>query len=65
LTVDAARSIRDVNGGLFGHRPEDRVLELLDSAYAEHSIVVVEIKVDPIFDWIRSDPRFEDFLRRV
>jgi tetratricopeptide (TPR) repeat protein len=44
---------------------KDRVLDLLERAYAEHSNSVVEIKVDPIYDPIRSDPRFKDFLRRV
>jgi TolB-like protein/DNA-binding winged helix-turn-helix (wHTH) protein len=45
--------------------PKERVLELLESAYAEHSNSVVEIKVDPIYDPIRSDPRFKDLLRRL
>jgi TolB-like protein/DNA-binding winged helix-turn-helix (wHTH) protein/Flp pilus assembly protein TadD len=44
---------------------KERVLELLERAYAEHSNALVQIKVDPIYDPIRSDPRFEDLLRRV
>ena len=45
--------------------PKERVLELLEKAYAEHSNSVVEIKVDPIYDPIRNDPRFKDLLRRL
>jgi tetratricopeptide (TPR) repeat protein len=48
-----------------GTGQKERVLELLDRAYAEHSNSVVEVKVDPIYDPIRSDPRFKDFLRRI
>ena len=48
-----------------GTGQKERVLELLERAYAEHSNALVQIKVDPIYDPIRSDPRFEDLLRRV
>jgi TolB-like protein/DNA-binding winged helix-turn-helix (wHTH) protein/Tfp pilus assembly protein PilF len=44
---------------------KERVLKLLESAYADHSNAIVQIKVDPIYDPIRNDPRFEDLLRRV
>ena len=44
---------------------KERVLKLLESAYADHSNAIVQIKVDPIYDPIRSDPRFGDLLRRV
>ena len=40
-------------------------IELLQQAYSEHSNVVAQIKVDPMFDPIRSDPRFRDLLQRV
>ena len=48
-----------------GMGQKERVLELLEKAYSEHSNVVMPIKVDPIYDPIRSDPRFEDLLRHV
>jgi TolB-like protein/DNA-binding winged helix-turn-helix (wHTH) protein/Flp pilus assembly protein TadD len=48
-----------------GTDQKDRVIEMLQEAYAEHSHVVTLIKVDPMYDLIRSDPRFEDLLRRV
>jgi TolB-like protein/DNA-binding winged helix-turn-helix (wHTH) protein/Tfp pilus assembly protein PilF len=44
---------------------KERVLKLLESAYADHSNAIVQIKVDPIYDPIRSDPRFADLLRRA
>ncbi len=44
---------------------KDRAIEMLQRAYSEHSNVVVQIKVNPMFDPIRNDPRFKDLLRRV
>jgi TolB-like protein/DNA-binding winged helix-turn-helix (wHTH) protein/Tfp pilus assembly protein PilF len=44
---------------------KERVLDLLERAYAEHSPVVAQIKTNPIYDPIRSDPRFQELLRRV
>jgi hypothetical protein len=44
---------------------KDRALKWLERAYAEHSDHLVLLKVDPIFDGLRSDPRFIDLLRRV
>ena len=44
---------------------KDQVIALLQKAYAEHSNTVVGIKVDPSYDPLRSDPRFQDLLRRV
>jgi tetratricopeptide (TPR) repeat protein len=48
-----------------GTGQKERVIELLQRAYSEHSNAVVQIKVDPMYDPIRGDPRFEDLLRRV
>jgi hypothetical protein len=42
---------------------KDRVIELLQRAYSDHSNAVMPIKVEPIYDPIRNDPRFEDLLR--
>ncbi len=49
----------------WGTGENERVLDLLERAYAEHSPVVAQMKVDPIYDPIRSDPRFQDLLRRA
>jgi TolB-like protein/DNA-binding winged helix-turn-helix (wHTH) protein/Tfp pilus assembly protein PilF len=43
----------------------DRALESLDRAYQERSSWMVHLKVDPRLDPLRSDPRFQNLLRRV
>jgi adenylate cyclase len=43
----------------------DQAFQCLNRAHAARSFQMVSLKVDPSFDNIRSDPRFEDFLRRV
>ena len=45
---------------------KDKALEWLEKAYEDRSISgAPEINVDPIFDPLRSDPRFQDLLRRM
>jgi len=44
---------------------KESVIDLLQKAYSEHSNAVVPIKVDPIYDSIRNDPRVQDLLRRM
>jgi TolB-like protein/DNA-binding winged helix-turn-helix (wHTH) protein/Flp pilus assembly protein TadD len=43
----------------------DQTIALLQQAVAGHSNVVTSIKVDPMYDPLRSDPRFQELLRRV
>ena len=46
---------------------KDKAFEWLEKSYEERSIgsAFASIKVDPIFDPLRSDPRFADLLRRM
>jgi eukaryotic-like serine/threonine-protein kinase len=46
---------------------KDKTFEWLEKAYEDRSIgsSFVNVKVDPIFDPLRSDPRFADLLRRM
>lgn len=44
---------------------KDQAFFWLEKAYAQHSNAMTWLKVGPIFDPLRSDPRFQDFLRRV
>jgi TolB-like protein/DNA-binding winged helix-turn-helix (wHTH) protein/Flp pilus assembly protein TadD len=48
-----------------GTGQKERMIDLLQEAYSEHSNSVVQIKVDPMYDPVRNDPRFADLLRRV
>ena len=44
---------------------KDEALAWLDKACEARSINVVDLKVDPRFDTLRSDPRFTNLLRRM
>jgi hypothetical protein len=43
----------------------DQALASLEKAYAQHSNLMVSLKVEPAFDPLRSDPRFQDLLHGV
>ena len=42
-----------------------RALEWLEKAYEERSGWLVNLKIDPLLDRLRSDKRFQDLVRRV
>jgi TolB-like protein/Tfp pilus assembly protein PilF len=44
---------------------KDRAFAWLEKAYEDHDSGLVSIAVEPMFDPIRSDPRFKDILRRM
>lgn len=43
----------------------DQVFAVLQKAFDERSNALTGLKVDPLYDPLRSDPRFQDLLRRV
>jgi len=57
-----AEPLADIYVGLGEY---EEALALLERAYEEHSIMLVWLKVDPLYDPLRSDPRFQDLLRRL
>jgi hypothetical protein len=44
---------------------KERCFSWLEKAYQEKSIVIFSMKIDPMWDPLRSDPRFADLLRRA
>jgi TolB-like protein/DNA-binding winged helix-turn-helix (wHTH) protein/tetratricopeptide (TPR) repeat protein len=44
---------------------KDKALDSLQLAYASHSNIITSLKVEPAFDPLRDEPRFQDLLRRV
>jgi serine/threonine-protein kinase len=44
---------------------KDRAYEWLERMYEERSYYVTWLKVDPVFDPLRAEPRFQDLLRRI
>jgi len=43
----------------------DQAFTWLEQAYVQHSNALVTLRVEPRFDPLRSDARFQDLLRRV
>jgi len=44
---------------------KDATLEWLEKAYDDHSMWLIFVNSYPIFDFLRSDPRFQDLVRRM
>jgi hypothetical protein len=42
-----------------------QTLICLEQAYKEQSLILLYLKVHPIFDSLRDDPSFKDLIHRV
>jgi serine/threonine-protein kinase len=43
----------------------DPVFEWLERAYEEHKPRILHVKFDPKYDFVHSDPRFQNLMRRI
>ncbi len=48
-----------------GMGKKDQAFQWLEKAYSQHSNALTKLKVEPAYDPLRGDPRFQDLLRRV
>jgi TolB-like protein/DNA-binding winged helix-turn-helix (wHTH) protein/Tfp pilus assembly protein PilF len=48
-----------------GMNQKDQAFDLLQKALSMHSNALTALKVDPIYDPLRDDPRFQELLRHV
>ena len=44
---------------------KDEALQWLERDYQDRGVDMLSLKVDPLLDSLRSDPRFADLVRRV
>jgi len=44
---------------------KNQAFDWLEKAYSDRSAWLVNLKVDPFFDSVKTDPRYGDLLRRV
>jgi len=44
---------------------KEEALADLEKAYSAHFSIMTTLKVEPAYDELRGDPRFQDLLRRV
>ena len=48
-----------------GTGQKDQAIAALQKGYSQHSQIMATLKVDPIYDPLRSDPRFQQILTQV
>jgi hypothetical protein len=46
-------------------KENNRALEWLEKGYTEHSDSLISMKVDPIYDPLRGNARFQELLTRM
>ena len=48
-----------------GMGDKNQAFAYLDKAYDEHNDYLIYVKVEPLFDSLRDDPRFQALLQRI
>ncbi len=65
-TVSHYRIVEKLGRVLYaGGGDSDQALACLEKAYDQRDSGIVFMKVDPLFDPLRSDPRFQVLLRKI
>jgi serine/threonine-protein kinase len=54
-----------VSWAYLGIGENDHALSWLEKAYAQHSNAMTALRVEPRYDILRGDPRFQNLMRRV
>ena len=44
---------------------KDMAMQYLEIGYREHTAELVRLEVNPAYDDLRSDPRFQSLVRRI
>jgi hypothetical protein len=44
---------------------KDKAFDLLEKAFQERAISVLGIKVEPEYDRLRTDPRYQELIKRI
>ncbi len=58
-------SAYDIAVAYTGLGDKDQIFSWLEKDYAARGGLLVYLNVEPVFDLIRSDPRFQDLIRRI
>jgi TolB-like protein/Tfp pilus assembly protein PilF len=62
-SAETSRVVLSVVYALLGEK--DKAFECLEQAYVERDSIIIFSRTFPTFDPLRSDPRFQDLLRRM